>query len=150
MKMLTVALFLALLATFFYYPFWSFLDNLQPFLGVIACFFACGAALLVSLCTFDILVVEKSENVLVFQRKGIFMNETKTFKLAQISEFRLHQSVTYSKIKPVKRYKIQIVLISKKTVDLFKSFDKRQIRESVVSYDLVCSFIRVLRTQMEP
>lgn len=150
MKRLTVATSLAIIASCFYFPSWNVLDKFKPLLGILAGIFLCGALLLVSLCTLDSLVVEKSEKVLIFQRKGILINESKKFKLSQISDLRLQQSITYSKFKAVISYKLQVVLISTKIVDLFRSFEKKQIRESVGLSNPVCSIIRVFRTPMEP
>lgn len=143
MKMMTVALFLALTAAGLYFPNWTIWYSFQPFIGFATCFLLCVAALIACLCTFDSLVIEKSEKSLVFQRKGILISETKAFKLSQISEIRLQQFVTYSRIKAVTSYKLQLVLISAKTVDLFKSFDKKKIRENVGTVNRVCPSFRV-------
>jgi hypothetical protein len=149
MKRVTVAAFLALIASFMYFHTGSSLNYKESILAFLACFCIAGSALIISRCTYDSLVIDKIQSSLTFKRIGFFVNEVKSFKLSQISEFSIQTSITNSRIRPVKSYKLQLVLISKKTVDLFRSFDKKKIRDDVDLFDLVCYVVRLSWTSME-
>lgn len=143
MKRLTVAFFLIIVAFFLYFLLWNILGSFRALVGLLIGLLVCSATLLAALCTVDSLMVVKPDKVLVFQRKGLFINETKTFKLCQIAELQLRKATTYSKLRQVTSYKLQLVLISTKTVDLFKSFSKKEVRESVSDSHSVCPTVRV-------
>lgn len=83
------------------------------------------------LSTIDTLLISKPDSTLTFRRVGLFHREEKTFKLQLIRSFKLMKQVKGNKIGDIKVYHLQACLISGVDITLFRSFNKKQIREHV-------------------
>lgn len=122
-------LLLVLLLMFYTHNYFQLFGHLVT--GTLSLFCALMMFVLVYLSTVDTLVINKDESTLSFQRIGILQREHRNFKLQLITNFKLVKQLKGNSIGDLKVYLLQASLISGADVTLFRSFDKKKIREHV-------------------
>jgi hypothetical protein len=130
-KKLTVAFCLVLVATVLCYVDVWFLSEIRYITKFYSTFLVLLTGIILLLCSVDSLHIDTKTNTFQFRRKGLIHSEKKSFGLNQLKHLRIVRSVKKYKCATIKSYTLQAFLISNVYADLFRSFEKRKIKELV-------------------
>jgi hypothetical protein len=126
-----VAFMLFICAALLYFQGLKYLSNYHGITTITAAVTLAFGFLILSLVTVDTLEVSKNDRIMQFQRKGLFRYEQKAFKFSQIKRLEIGSETKRCSMKTVTIYRLQATLITNGKAELFRSYSKRHIRESV-------------------
>lgn len=149
MKRMTVAFMLFIVAALLYFQGLKYLSNYHGITTITAALTLAFGFLILSVVTVDTLEVSKRDRTMQFQRKGLFRYEQKTFKFNQIKGLVIGNENKRCSMKTISIYRLQATLITNGRAELFRSYSKRHIRESVILVNLVRPVIKVLGSRVE-
>lgn len=142
MKKLTVAISLIIFAVLLRWPDMWLFSVVRPITWLYASTIMILAFVILAICTVDTLTVDRISRNLKFTRKGLFQNETKSFRLSQIKELRMVRNSKEHSLGMLVTYKLQASLISSVHAELFRSYSPRILKKQVVLFlSLVPTFV---------
>lgn len=138
-----MAFMLFIVAAILYFQGLKYLSTYHAVTTILAALLFAVGFLILSLITVDTLEVSKAKRTMQFQRKGLFRHEQKTFKFSQIKSLSIASETKRLSMKTISIYRLQATLITSSRAELFRSYNRRHIRESVDWYYSVCLIVQV-------